>query len=115
MKEGRTIKNFPCQSTGAEILKVACILPAENCIKIIAPIHDAILIECGEEEVDEIIPKAQKLMTEASTMVLGFGNSIETDVDVIKYTERCSDPRGIETWNRVLRIMEVIKAESFGA
>ena len=55
MKEGRTIKNFPCQATGAEILRVACILLVENNIKIIAPIHDAILIECDEEETYEII------------------------------------------------------------
>jgi len=25
-KEGRTSKNFPCQATGAESLRVACIL-----------------------------------------------------------------------------------------
>jgi len=31
----------------------------------------AILIECNEEEADEIILKAQELMTEASTIVLG--------------------------------------------
>jgi hypothetical protein len=70
-KEGRTIKNFPCQATGAEILRVACILLVENDIKIIASIHNAILIECNEEEADEIILKAQELMTEASTIVLG--------------------------------------------
>jgi hypothetical protein len=110
-KEGRTIKNFPCQATGAEILRVACILLVENDIKIIVPIHDAILIECNEEEADEIILKAQKLMTEASTMVLGPGNSIKTEAYVIRYPDRYSDPRGVETWNRVLKIIAEIKAE----
>jgi DNA polymerase I len=42
--EGRTIKNSPCQATGAEILRVACIHLIGNDIKIIALIHDAILI-----------------------------------------------------------------------
>ena len=110
MKEGRTIKNFPCQATGAEILRVACILLVENNIKIIAPIHDAILIECDEEETYEIILKAQKLMTEASTIVLGPGNSIKTEADVIKYPDRYSDPREVENWNKVLKIVEQIKA-----
>jgi hypothetical protein len=109
-KEGRTIKNFPCQATGAEILRVACILLVENNIKIIAPIHDAILIECDEEETYEIILKAQKLMTEASTIVLGPGNSIKTEADVIKYPDRYSDPREVENWNKVLKIVEQIKA-----
>jgi DNA polymerase I len=114
-KEGRTIKNFPCQATGAEILRVACILLVGNNIKIIAPIHDAILIECNEEEADEIILKAQKLMTEASTIVLGPGNSIKTETNVIKYPDRYSDPRGIETWNRILRIIDEINTEIFDA
>lgn len=109
-KEGRTIKNFSCQATGAEILRVACILLVENNIKIIAPIHDAILIECDEEETYEIILKAQKLMTEASTIVLGPGNSIKTEADVIKYPDRYSDPREVENWNKVLKIVEQIKA-----
>lgn len=110
-KEGRTIKNFPCQATGAEILRVACILLVENDIKIIAPIHDAILIECCEEGAAEIILKAQKLMTEASTIVLGSGNSIKTEADVIKYPDRYSDLRGVETWKKIQRIVEEIKAE----
>ena len=67
-KEGRTIKNFPCQATGAKIIRVACILLVENNIKLIAPIHDAILIECDEEEADKAILQAQKLMTKASTI-----------------------------------------------
>ena len=53
-KEGRTITKLPCQATDAEILRVACILLVENNIKIIAPIRDTILIECDEEEADEI-------------------------------------------------------------
>jgi DNA polymerase-1 len=114
-KEGRTIKNFPCQATGAEILRVACILLVENNIKIIAPIHDVILIKCDEEEADEIILKAQKLMTEASTMVLGPGNSIKTETNVIKYPDRYFDPRRVETWNRILRIIDEIKTEIFDA
>ncbi len=114
-KEGRTIKNFPCQATGAEILRVACIRLVENNIKMIAPIHDAILIECDEEEADETIFQAQKLMTKASSIVLGPGNSIKTEATVIKYPDRYSDPRGVETWNKILRIIQEIKAKNSGA
>ncbi len=85
----------------------------KNGIKILASIHDAILIECEENETDEIILKAQKLMTGASSIVFGTGNYIETEAFVIKYPDRYSDSRGIWTWNKVLRIVKEIKAGNF--
>ena len=109
-KEMRTINNFPSQATGAEILRVACILLMENDIKILAPVHDAMLIECDEEKAEASIKLTQKLMSDASEIVLGVGNRIKTEADVIKYPDRYSDPRGVETWNKVLRIVEEIKA-----
>jgi hypothetical protein len=41
----RTIRNFPIQSTGAEVLHVACILAERRGIELVAPIHDALLAE----------------------------------------------------------------------
>lgn len=108
-KEVRTIKNFPCQATGAEILRVACIKLMENGIKILAPIHDAILIECEENEAEETINKAQKIMSDASEAVLGPGNRIKTEADVIRYPDRYSDPRGTETWNLIIKILKDLK------
>lgn len=108
-KEERTVKNFPCQATGAEILRTACVLLIENNIKIVAPIHDAILVECDEEEADETILLAQKLMTKASTIVLGPDNLIKTEAEVIKYPDRYSDKRGVETWNRIMNILRELR------
>ena len=47
-------------------------------------------------------------MTKASSIVLGPGNSIKTEANVIKYPDRYFDPRGVETWNMVIRIIEEI-------
>lgn len=105
-KSARTIANFPTQATGAEILRVACILLMQKGIRIIAPIHDAILIECDEEEADHIIKAAQDLMTDASETVLGEGYRIQTEVDVIRYPDRYTDPRGTTTWNLMMSILE---------
>ena len=41
----RTVRNFPMQSTGAEILHAACILAERRSIPIVAPVHDAIMVE----------------------------------------------------------------------
>jgi DNA polymerase I len=87
----------------------------EHDIKILAPVHDAVLIECDEEEADENIKLTQKLMSDASEIVLGVGNRIKTEADVIKYPDRYSGPRGIETWNKILKIVEEIKAENIVA
>jgi DNA polymerase I-like protein with 3'-5' exonuclease and polymerase domains len=113
-KEMRTIINFPSQATGAEILRVACILLVEHGIKILAPIHDAILIECDEYEAEETIAKAQKIMGDASEIVLGPGNRIKTEADIIKYPDRYSDPRGAGTWARIMEILEKVEVENIG-
>lgn len=109
--EARSIKNFPWQATGAEILRVACILLVENNIKIIAPVHDAILIECEEGEAEETILQAQKLMTKASTIVLGPENPIKTEAKIIGYPDRYSDKRGVETWDRIMNILKELRGQ----
>lgn len=111
-KEMRTIKNFPSQATGAEILRVACILLMERGIKIIAPIHDAILIECEDYEADDIIAQTQTIMSDASEIVLGPGNRIKTEADIIKYPGRYSDPRGAGTWEKILGILDEIETKN---
>jgi DNA polymerase I-like protein with 3'-5' exonuclease and polymerase domains len=111
-KEIRTIKNFPSQATGAEILRVACILLFECGIKIIAPIHDALLIECDEEEIEKTIAQAQKIMGDASEIVLGPGNRISIETEIIKFPDRYFDPRGAETWEKIMKILEEIEGTS---
>ena len=106
-----TVRNFPIQATGAEILKVACILLSENKIKIVAPVHDALMIECDEKGTDKEIEKARKLMCDASEIVLGAGNRLNTDLDIVRYPESYIDEKGAETWNLIMRILAEVKQE----
>src|SRR4029077_13692510 len=41
----RSIRNWPVQATGADVLRIACILATRHGIKLLAPVHDAVLIE----------------------------------------------------------------------
>src|SRR5499433_1532042 len=50
----RTVRNFPTQSTGAEILHVACILAERRGIELVAPIHDAFLAEGPVSEAEKL-------------------------------------------------------------
>jgi len=110
-KEMLTVRNFPIQATGAEILRVACILLSENNLKIVAPVHDALMIECDEKGADKEIENARKLMCDASEIVLGAGNRLKTDVDIVCYPDRYIDEKGVETWNLIMRILTEVKLE----
>ena len=50
----RTVRNFPMQSTGSEILHVACILAERRGIEVVAPVHDAIMAECPADQAEEL-------------------------------------------------------------
>src|SRR5262249_14482032 len=49
----RSLRNFPIQANGAEMLRIACILAVERGIKVCAPVHDALLIETSTYGIDE--------------------------------------------------------------
>ena len=40
----RSLRNFPMQANGAEMLRLACCLATERGIEVCAPVHDALLI-----------------------------------------------------------------------
>jgi DNA polymerase I len=44
-------------------------------------------------------------MAEAAAAVLGPGVAIETDVDIVRYPDRYSDPRGLVMWDRVMSLL----------
>ncbi len=41
----RSLANFPCQANGAEMLWLVCCLIVERRVQLLAPVHDAALIE----------------------------------------------------------------------
>ncbi len=44
----RSLRNFPCQANGAEMVRLACCLPTESGINIVSPVHDALMVEGPE-------------------------------------------------------------------
>ena len=102
----RSIRNWPVQSTGADILRVACILATRHGIKLIAPVHDAVLIEAPIERIEADVALMREIMRRASRIVLNVSadgpHELRTDVKIVRYPERYSDPRGAEIWTEVL-------------
>ena len=102
--------NFPIQANGAEMLRVACILATEAGIKVCAPVHDAILIEAPVTEIEKVVEQTQKIMEEASVIVLG-GFKLRSDAEI--FTDRYCDQRGEKMWNQVQKVLNnLLEGES---
>ena len=51
----RSLRNFPMQANGAEMLRLACCLATERGIEVCAPVHDAVLICAPLDRLDDDI------------------------------------------------------------
>ena len=100
----RSLRNFPMQANGAEMLRIACILLTEAGIRVCAPIHDALLIEAPLDELDQAIATTKSLMLEASRIVLD-GFELGSDVKEVRYPDRYMDKRGVVMWNKVMNLI----------
>ncbi len=101
----RSLRNFPMQANGAEMLRLACCLGTERGIRICAPVHDAVLIEAPVEEIESAVTAMQGAMAEASRIVLG-GFELRTDAKVFRHPERYQDERGVKMWETVMGILD---------
>jgi DNA polymerase-1 len=107
----RTVRNFPIQSTGAEILHVACILAERRGIEIVAPVHDAFLAETDLDRADEMSAALDQVMRDASAVVLQ-GYELRTDKQIIRPGARFHDDRGVEMWDTVARLLAKLEART---
>jgi hypothetical protein len=105
----RSIRNWPIQATGADILRIACILAARHGIKILAPVHDAVLIEAPVERIEADVARMREIMRRASRVVFNATadgpHELRTDATIVRYPEHYSDKRGAAMWDRVLELL----------
>jgi DNA polymerase I-like protein with 3'-5' exonuclease and polymerase domains len=104
----RSLRNFPCQANGAEVLRLACSLATERGISIVAPIHDAVMVEGLEWEIDSIVEETQEAMAKASAALLG-GFRLRSDAKIVRWPDRYMDPRGEPFWARVMALLPAAK------
>ncbi len=100
----RFLRNYPMQANGAEMLRLACCLTTEAGIRVCAPLHDALLIEAPLKELDGAVLYVQRLMAEASSVVLG-GFELRTEVRTVRWPDRWSEPKGQAIWSAVETIL----------
>ena len=100
----RSLRNFPMQANGAEMLRLACCLATERTIEVCAPVHDAVLICAPLDRLDKDVARMRAAMVEASRIVLD-GFELGTDAAVVRYPDRYMDKRGRVMWERTLALI----------
>ena len=109
----RTVRNFPIQSSGAEVLHVACILAERRGIEVVAPVHDAIMAEAPIDQAEDVSAALDRCMRDASAIVLR-GYELPTDVQLIgqgQEHQRYYDDRGEAMWNTVMKLVNKLERE----
>ena len=105
----RSIRNWPIQATGADILRIACILATRHGIKLLALVHDAVLIEAPLERIETDVALMREIMRRASRIVLNADASgtheLRTDYTIVRHPDRYSDKRGDKIWAEVMELL----------
>lgn len=100
----RSLRNFPMQANGAEMLRLACCIGTEQGIEVCAPVHDAVLICAPLDRLDHDVTFMKQAMAEASRIVLN-GFELGADVKTVRYPDRYMDDRGAVMWDRVMKLI----------
>jgi hypothetical protein len=101
----RSLRNFPMQANGAEMLRLACCFAIELGVEVCAPVHDAVLICAPIDRLEADIERMRDCMARASRAVLG-GFELRTDAARVLYPDRYRDPRGAVMWDRVTGLLK---------
>lgn len=98
----RSIRNWPIQSHGAEILRVACILADRVGVELLFPMHDALMVEASIADINQTIALTRECMRRVSRIVLD-GFELRTEAKVFCYPDRYreEDERAAEVWQKI--------------
>jgi DNA polymerase-1 len=92
-----SIGNFLAQAGGGETLRLSVIALEEAGHRVVAPVHDAVLVELSEAEAETELAEVRRIMEQAGESVTD-GLTIRTDADIILSGGHFEDSRGAEMW-----------------
>lgn len=101
----RSVRNWPCQSAGAELMQLTAMALIDAGVQVCAPVHDAYLIKAPLHAIGDKVKIATGLMETISEVVTG-GLRIRADAKTYPYPKRFSDRRGEAMWNRVMGLLQ---------
>jgi hypothetical protein len=74
------------------------------------PVHDALLIEGPDDQIETIVEATQAAMREASRIVLD-GFELRADAKIVRHPDRYEDPRGTKMWQTVQDLIREANAK----
>jgi hypothetical protein len=86
------------------MLRLACSLATERGVSVVAPVHDALLIEASADAIDGAVARTQAAMAEASGVVLS-GFTLRSKAEIVRWPRRYMDDRGRAFWGRVMALL----------
>jgi hypothetical protein len=102
----RSLLNFPAQSSGADMMRLAACEATEAGLEICAPVHDAFLLQAPADEIDDHVERLKAAMRRASRLVIGRGDiECRVDAEIVAPGGRYRDPRGAGMWSRVMKLI----------
>ena len=104
----QSARNFCIQAAGAEILRLAIVFAQAEGIDVIAPLHDALLIESDLSSIEEAVEITQKAMKRAGELTLK-GFPLRSEATLILYPDRYMEPRGQGMWDLTWQIVNEIE------
>jgi hypothetical protein len=95
----RSAVNNPVQGGAADVTRTACCLISEAGICLLTSVHDAVLIEADENEIESQTDLAERLMVEAGRQVLG-DITLRVDRKIVRHPGRLlMDDKEEEKWD----------------
>ncbi len=86
------------------MLRLASCLALERGVSVVAPIHDAMLVEDLEWEIEDAVAETRAAMAEVSAVILD-GFRLRSDAKIVRWPGRYMDDRGREFWGRVMELL----------
>jgi hypothetical protein len=89
------------------MLRLACCLATERGVRVVAPVHDAVMVEAPAEDLDRVVRETQRAMAEASGAVLD-GFLLRTNASVVRHPNRYRDNRGADFWQTLMAVLDKV-------
>jgi len=105
-----TARNWPVQSTAAEVMRLAVVLAVEAQLPVCAVIHDAFVDETAAKDAERDENRMIAIMNQASEMLLGEGRRIGIKSEIIRYPDRYEDNGGAEMFKTTMKFLAEAEA-----
>jgi DNA polymerase-1 len=104
----RTVRNFPVQGAGGDILRRAHLLLWEAGYGVCAPVHDAFLVEVGIEKLNVAVIEIPAIMQTAGRQLLGEDSILRAKPYVILPGQSAVElikPEGLPMWECIGEVL----------